>query len=89
MRQTLNVLLEDRPGALDRALGLLRGRGVTVHSLHVRASGEPGISLMTLVIATDDVERVARQLDRLVNVLEVEIVTSTGDITDGQNLLQR
>jgi len=35
VRHTLIALLEDRPGALNRLLGLLRGRGLGVHSIAV------------------------------------------------------
>ena len=45
-RHTVVVRLHDRPGALYRAIGLIRRRGYNVASLVVGASERPGTSRM-------------------------------------------
>lgn len=74
---TLNVLLQDRPGVLHRTVTLLRRHGLNISSLHIGESGIRGIRRMTLVVDAADVSLVQRQLDRLVEVIEVSGVTPT------------
>ena len=79
MKHTLSALLQDHPGALNRAVSLFRRRGFNIDTLTVGASGTAGVSRMTLVVEADDIGRVVRQLDRLIDVLEVEIVHPNGE----------
>jgi acetolactate synthase-1/3 small subunit len=80
-RHTVVVRLLDRPGALYRAIGLVRRRGYNVSSLVVGASEEPGTSRMVLVVEAADVRQVVAQLSRLVDVLSVtEIATEPARI---------
>jgi acetolactate synthase-1/3 small subunit len=72
---TLVVTLRDRPGVLNRAVSMFRRRGYNIASLTVGHAEKPGISRMTLVVESEDVEQVAKQLYRLVDVLRVEDVT--------------
>ncbi len=76
MRHTLIALVEDRPGALNRILGLLRGRGLGLHSIAVGESETPGVKRTTVLVDTDSVEQTIKQLNRLVEVLEVTDVTN-------------
>ena len=88
MKHTLRALLQDHPGALNRAVSLFRRRGYNIDSLYVAASETAGISRMILVVDADDVDKVLKQLDRLIDVLHVEVVSATGETTDGQALLR-
>jgi acetolactate synthase I/III small subunit len=72
---TLLVLLQDRPGVLHRAVTLLRRHGLNISSLHVCKSETPGVSRMTLVVDATDTTLILRQLDRLVEVIEVSDIT--------------
>src|SRR5271163_3296761 len=72
---TLVVTLRDRPGVLNRTVSMFRRRGYNIASLTVGHAEKPGISRMTLVVESEDVEQVAKQLYRLVDVLRVEDVT--------------
>jgi len=65
------VQLHDRPGALYRAVGLIRRRDYNVSSLVVGASERPGTSRMVLVVEAVDVHQVLQQLTRLVDVISV------------------
>ena len=75
-RHTVVVKLHDRPGALYRAIGLIRRRGYNVASLVVGASERPGTSRMVLVVEAADVRQVIQQLARLVDVLSVVVVAA-------------
>ena len=67
-RHTLVVELHDRPGALYRAVGLIRRRDYNVTSLIVGATGDSGTSRMVIVVEAADV---VQQFTRLVDVLSV------------------
>lgn len=77
MSRTLIALVEDRPGVLARVAGLLRRRAYNIESLTVGHTQEPGISRMTIVLDSDQesASKIARHLNKLVNVLGVEDVT--------------
>ncbi|HVT95467.1 MAG TPA: acetolactate synthase small subunit [Bryobacteraceae bacterium] len=72
MRQTIQIWLENRPGALMRVAGILTAKGCNIETLTVAPDPwREGISRMTIVA---DVEerlhgRVVKEMNRLVNVL--------------------
>jgi acetolactate synthase-1/3 small subunit len=76
VRHTLSALVEDRPGALNRVLGLLRGRGLGVHSIAIGDSERPGVKRTTVLVDTDAVDQTIKQLNRLIEVLEVTDMTN-------------
>ena len=77
MRHTLIALVEDRPAAIHRLLGLLRGRGLVVHSIAVGDSETPGVKRTTVLVDTDNVDQTMKQLNRLIEVLQVTDVTGS------------
>lgn len=79
---TLVVQLHDRPGALYRAIGLIRRRDFNVSSLVVGASERAGTSRMVLVVEAADAHQVVQQLSRLVDVLSV------AEIARDENLIR-
>jgi acetolactate synthase-1/3 small subunit len=79
VKHTLSALLRDHPGALNRAVSLFRRRGFNIDSLAVGASETAGISRMTLVVDAEDIAKVVKQLDRLIDVLQVDVVATTGE----------
>ncbi len=72
---TIVLLVQDRPGVLSRVAGLVRRRGYNIQSLAVGHSEQPGISRMTIVVESDHVEQVVKQLYRLIEVIKVSDVT--------------
>lgn len=77
MNRTLVVLVDDRPGVLNRVASLFRRRAFNIESLTVGHTEMPGVSRMTIVVDTDEtsIARLTAYLYKLVNVLHVEDVT--------------
>ncbi|CAN5714243.1 acetolactate synthase small subunit [soil metagenome] len=77
-RHLLVVLVNDRPGVLNRVASLLRSRDFNIESLAVGHSERAGVSRMTIVFHGDDfaVEQVSKQLYRLIDVLKVQDLSS-------------
>ena len=76
-KRTVIALVQDQPGVLARVAGLFRRRGFNIASLAVGRSERPGMSRMTFEVEGDPeiVSHVARQLDKLIEVVEVQVVT--------------
>ncbi len=76
-KHTVIAWLEDKPGALQRVVGLFRRRGFNIESLTVGHSETPGISRLTFVVDGDDrmVDQAVKQLYKLINVVKVDDVT--------------
>ncbi len=74
MRHTISVLVENKFGVLTRVAGLFSGRGYNIDSLNVAPTHDPKSSRMTIVTRGDDatVEQIVKQLNKLVNVIEVQ-----------------
>ena len=65
--------MESTFGVLTRVAGMFSGRGYNIDSLNVAPTHDPNVSRMTIVTRGDNatVEQIVRQLNKLVNVLEV------------------
>lgn len=77
-RHTIIAWLEDKPSVLNRVTGLFSRRNFNIESLNVGHSESPGISRMTFVArgTERDLQQVTTQLDKLINVVHIEDVTS-------------
>ena len=75
--RVLSVLVEDGPGTLSKISGLIRRRGFHVRAISVGPSQEPGRFRMTLQVDAGhaEVDQVRKQLERLVEVVEIEDLT--------------
>lgn len=73
MRHTISVLVENKFGVLTRIAGLFSGRGYNIDTLNVAPTQDPNTSRMTIVTRGDDatLEQIVKQLNKLVDVLEV------------------
>ena len=62
---------------------MFRRRGFNIASLAVGSSEKPGLSRMTFVVNGDDytVGQVAKQLDKLIDVIEVSDITNESIVT--------
>lgn len=73
---TIIALVEDRPGVLNRIASKWRQRSFNIESLAVGHSEKPGLSRMTFVVDADtNAEQVVRQLDKLVDVVDIRDVS--------------
>ena len=69
----LTVLVENRFGVLSRIAGLFSRRGFNIFSLAVAPTDDVSLSRISIVVDVHntDVTQIAKQLDKLVNVLEI------------------
>ncbi len=77
MRHTFVVLVEDKPGVLNRVVSVFRRRLFNIESLTVGQTHQPGISRITIVVDSDktEVERIMPYMYKLINVIQVEDIT--------------
>ena len=82
-QHTLIALVEDKPGVLTKVASMFRRRGFNIASLAVGNSEQPGLSRMTFVVNGDDhtVGQVVKQLDKLIDVIEVSDITGESIVT--------
>jgi len=75
--RTLIATVSDRPGVLNRVASLFRRRAFNIESLTVGHTEQAGVSRMTIVVDSrrTDANKVAQNLRKLVDVLDVEDVT--------------
>jgi len=84
MTHTLVALVRDRPAVLNRAVSVLRRRGVVIEQLVLDRTEQPGVNRMTVSLDTKNVDQVVEQLRRLIDVLTVRKV-ATGSATESNN----
>jgi len=82
VQSTLVALVEDKPGVLTRVASLFRRRNYNIESLTVGHTENPGVSRMTIVVddSRTNVEKVAQNLYKLVNVIRVDDVTEQATV---------
>ena len=82
MRHIIAILLQNEAGALARVAGLFSTRGYNIESLSVAPTDDPTVSRLTLVTKGSDavIQQIANQLNKLVDVVNVE------DMTLGEHL---
>ncbi len=82
MLHTLVVLVEDKPGVLNRVASLFRRRAYNIESLTVGHTDQPGVSRMTIAVLGDEIQitRLVAYLYKLVNVIQVYDLTETPSV---------
>jgi len=76
MTHTLVAMVRDRPAVLNRAVSVLRRRGVVIDQLVLDRTEQPGVNRMTVSLDTNNVDQVVEQLRRLIDVLTVRKVVA-------------
>ena len=73
MRHIISILVENKFGALARIAGMFSGRGFNIETLNVGPMINDEISRITATIVGDSeaLEQAIKQVNKLVNVLEV------------------
>jgi acetolactate synthase-1/3 small subunit len=76
-RHVIAILVENSIGALNRVINLFSARGFNLESVTVGETDDSSVSRMTIVTTGDDriIAQVNRQLNRLIDTLEVEDLT--------------
>ena len=89
MKHTLSVHVEDETGALSRIAGLFARRGFNIDSLAVGPTETEGRSRLTMVVDGDEntLQQMTKQLDKLVNVLQVIDLTNEINKTENNIML--
>jgi acetolactate synthase I/III small subunit len=74
----LSVEVRNQPGVLARVSGMIRRRGFNIQGLAVGPTNRPGRSRMTLTVDAGhaEVDQVEKQLDRLIEVVEIADITA-------------
>ena len=84
----LSVLVENKAGVLSRVAGLFSRRGFNIFSLAVSPTDDENFSRMTIVVDAESapLEQVTRQLDKLINVVEIRQL-SKGEAVERELML--
>jgi acetolactate synthase-1/3 small subunit len=82
MRHIISILLQNEAGALARVAALFSSRGYNIESLSVAPTEHSELSRLTLVTrGSDDViEQINKQLEKLVDVVNVADMTQDAHI---------
>lgn len=82
-KQILVALVENKPGVLNRVVSMLRRRNFNIDSLTVGRTHNPHISRMTMVVDAEkgNGHRIAANLLKLVNVLDVTLVSEEPNVS--------
>ena len=85
--RVLSVIVEDAPNTLTKVSGAIRRRGFHVRGISVGPSSQPGRFRITLQVdhGHAEADQVRKQLERLVEVVEVEDLT--GDHVHSRELI--
>lgn len=73
-KHILSLLVENRAGVLARVAGLFSRRGFNIDTLAVGPTQDPDVSRITLTLdgALHPIGQVTKQLEKLINVIEIE-----------------
>ncbi|MGC6423900.1 MAG: acetolactate synthase small subunit [Lentimonas sp.] len=88
MRHIISILVENKFGALARIAGMFSGRGFNIETLNVGPMPDERLSRITAVIVgdSDALDQAIKQVNKLVNVLEVTEFT-TGQATERELIM--
>ena len=88
MKLTMSVLVKNHAGILYKVAGLFSRRAYNIHSLAVGTTSDPAVSRMTIVVNGDEdiFEQVEKQLCKLIDVIQVKILTP-GEFIDRELIL--
>ncbi|NQT71251.1 MAG: acetolactate synthase small subunit [Chloroflexi bacterium] len=83
MKRTLVMLVEDKPGVLNRVTSMIRRRNFNIDSITVGHSVTPGLSRMVISVdgATTAVEQVRKQLDKIIEVVKITDISEENIIS--------
>jgi acetolactate synthase-1/3 small subunit len=82
MLQLISILVENKPGALMRVVGVLSARGYNIESLTVARTLDPELSRMSIVVDVEPTQcgQVIKQINKLINVLQAVDLTEAAAV---------
>ena len=88
MRQIISILLENEIGALSRVVGLFSQRGYNIETITAAPTEDNSLSRITILTEGDNVvvERITKQLHKLVNVIKVSSIAVEQSIVEREIL---
>lgn len=81
MKNTISILVENKPGVLARIAAMFSARDYNIDSLSVAETMDPTISRVTCTAVGDDleIEQVMKQLRKLIDVIRVVNLSAAND----------
>ena len=78
MKKTLSITVYNEPGVLTRISTLFSSRGFNIESIAVGPTEHNGISKIIIILPGDNqtIEQISKQLNKLVQVIEVKDITT-------------
>jgi len=82
-RHIVGMVVEDKPGVMQRIAGMFTRRGFNIETIAVGKSETPGLSRITLSMRADDetLEQLTKQLHKIVEVTRVYKMGQRGSVT--------
>ena len=79
MKHVISVLVENKFGVLARIAGMFSGRGFNIDTLNVGPTVDPKRSRITTTLNGDDkaLDQCVKQLDKLIDVIEIKTFVGT------------
>ena len=77
MKRIISILIENKPGALARVVGLFHQRGYNIETLNVGPVFDGSYSRMTVTTrgSENDVEQITKQINKIIDVIKVSDLT--------------
>ena len=90
MKHVLSILVQNQPGVLVRVASMFSRRGFNIDSLAVGVTHVPEYSRITAVVCGNQaiVDQVVKQLGKLVEVVNVQILEPSQAVARGMALLK-
>ena len=72
-KHTISILVENKPGVLQRVSGLFTRRDFNIDNITVGKTAEPGLSRITITTYGDNrtLEQIIKQLNKLIEIIKV------------------
>ncbi len=79
---TISILVNNKPDVMARIAGTFSGRGFNIETISVNVTEDPKISkiILTIMGNQDTIDKIEKQLNRMVDVLQVEDLTGTDSV---------
>ncbi len=77
MKRIISILIENKPGALARVVGLFHQRGYNIETLNVGPVFDGSYSRITVTTrgSEHDVEQITKQINKIIDVIKVSNLT--------------